>query len=106
MQILLTLLKSSMKRCHSLALSEGNSSIQSILRLQRLCMKILALATTGPNSPNGSDTPNVLVSIDSRTHSLRGCLKPVPMTTTPLVQFHSSPFQNAGKLVFQGLGFH
>ncbi|GFW95768.1 hypothetical protein TNCV_5023031, partial [Trichonephila clavipes] len=59
----------SLKRCHSLRRlsQEGNSSIQSILRLQRLCMKILALATTGPNSPNGSNSP----SYCRRTHLLR-----------------------------------
>ncbi|GFV27817.1 hypothetical protein TNCV_859001 [Trichonephila clavipes] len=48
------------------SLQEDNSSIQSILRPQRLCMKILALATTGPNSPNGSNS----VAIVERIHLL------------------------------------
>ncbi|GFS93994.1 hypothetical protein TNCV_4480441 [Trichonephila clavipes] len=66
MQILLTLLKSLKKRCHSLALSEGHYVDPVDFKAQRLCMKILALATTGPNSPNGSNS----LAIVERTHLL------------------------------------
>ncbi|GFU63717.1 hypothetical protein TNCV_4508331 [Trichonephila clavipes] len=57
MQILLTLLKSSRKRCHSFgSLRRQLVDPVDFKTPKRLCMKILALATTGPNSPNGSNS--------------------------------------------------
>ncbi|GFU11133.1 hypothetical protein TNCV_1681931, partial [Trichonephila clavipes] len=47
------------------------------------------------------DTLTSWFQLDSRTHSLKGCLKPVRMTTTPLIAIPFLPFQATGKLVFQ-----